>query len=129
MDPGKFSIKSRVRSFKFAFKGIESLFREEPNSRIHFIGAVIAVTLGIFLRISLLDWSLITIVAGLVFISELFNTSLETLSDIVEPEWNEKIRKVKDYSAAAVMISAIIALVIGTLIFIPRILDFFRVIN
>lgn len=129
MGSGKYSFKSRLRSFKFAFKGIESLFREEPNSRIHFIAAVVAVSLGIFLRISLLDWSLITIVAGLVFISELINTSLETLSDIVDPEWNEKIRKAKDYSAAAVLISALISLVVGTLIFLPRILDLFRVVN
>jgi diacylglycerol kinase len=127
MASGKFSIKSRLRSFNFAFKGIWSLFREEPNSRIHFIGAVVAVFLGIFLRISLLEWSLIAIVAGMVFIAELINTALETLSDIVDPEWNEKIRKVKDYSAAAVLISAIISLVVGTLIFLPGILNLFRI--
>jgi len=127
MTSGKFSNRSRLGSFKFAFIGIWTLIREEPNSRIHIIGAAVAILLGIFLRISLLDWSLLAIVAGMVFIVELINTSLETLSDIVDPEWNEKIRKAKDYSAAAVLISAIISLVVGTLIFLPGILNLFRV--
>lgn len=127
MASGKFLNRSRLSSFKFAFKGIWTLIQEEPNSRIHFIGAVVAILLGIFLRISLLEWSLLTIVAGMVFIAELINTALETLSDIVDPEWNEKIRKAKDYSAAAVLISAIISLVVGTLIFLPGILNLFRV--
>lgn len=122
MDSNKFSVKSRIGSFKFAFQGLLSLLKNEHNSRIHLLSAIIAISLGIILKINVREWALLTIVIGLVFISELFNTSLEKLSDLVHPEWNDQIKKIKDYSAAAVFISAIIALVAGGLIFIPRIL-------
>jgi diacylglycerol kinase len=122
MNSNKFSIKSRLGSFKFAFQGLWSLLKNEHNSRIHLLAAIIAISMGIILKINITEWALLTIVIGLVFISELFNTSLEKLSDFVHPEWNDQIKKVKDYAAAAVFISAVIALVAGGLIFIPRIL-------
>ena len=67
------------------------------------------------------EWSLLAIVIGLVFLTELLNSSLESLADIIDPEWNEIIMKAKDYAAAAVLISAIIAIIVGGLIFIPKI--------
>ena len=63
---------------------------------------------------------------GLVFISELFNTSLETISDIVDNEKNEQIKYAKDYAAAAVLVSAIISIVTGGIIFIPKIPGLFK---
>ena len=122
MNTNKFSIKSRLSSFKFAFQGLLSLVKNEHNARIHLLAAILAIVLGIVMKISVTEWALLTIVIGLVFISELFNTAIEKLADFVHPEWNDQIKKVKDYAAAAVFISAIIALVAGGLIFIPRIL-------
>jgi len=107
----------------FAFSGISSLLRNEHNSRIHLLAAVIAVTAGIILKITFSEWCLLIIVIGLVFISELLNTSLETMADIIDPEWNEKIRIAKDYSAAAVLIAAFISVIVGGLIFIPRLIS------
>lgn len=109
-------------SFKFAFQGLLSLVKNEHNARIHLLATILAIVLGIVMKISVTEWALLTIVIGLVFISELFNTAIEKLADFVHPEWNDQIKKVKDYAAAAVFISAIIALVAGGLIFIPRIL-------
>jgi len=123
MDRDKFSMKLRFKSFRFAFRGISSLLKYEHNSRIHLLAAAIAVTAGILLKISILEWCLIIIVIGLVFIAELFNTSLERLADAVDPEWNDRIMKAKDFAAAAVLISAIISVITGGLIFIPRILN------
>ena len=122
MNTNKFSIKSRLNSFKFAFQGLLSLVKNEHNARIHLFATILAIVLGIVMKISVTEWALLTIVIGLVFISELFNTAIEKLADFVHPEWNDQIKKVKDYAAAAVFISAIIALVAGGLIFIPRIL-------
>jgi len=122
MNTNKFSIKSRLSSFKFAFQGLLSLLKNEHNARIHLLATILAIVLGIVMKISVTEWALLTIVIGLVFISELFNTAIEKLADFVHPEWNDQIKKVKDYAAAAVFISAIIALVAGGLIFIPRIL-------
>ena len=126
MTSTRFSLKSRMGSFKFAFRGLWLLLRNEHNSRIHLFAAVIAIALGFFLKINLFEWSVLVIVTGIVFISELFNTSLETISDIVDSEWNEKIRNAKDYAAAAVLVAAIISLVAGGIIFIPKLLNLFK---
>ncbi len=125
MKPKKFSLKSRFGSFKFAFNGLCSLLKNEHNSRIHLLAAIIAIAMGIILKISYFEWSLLIIVIGLVFIIELLNSSLESLADIIDPERNERIRKAKDYAAAAVLISAFISVIVGGLIFIPKILDLF----
>jgi diacylglycerol kinase len=123
MNSNKFSLKSRFGSFKFAFHGLWSLLKNEHNSRIHLPAAIGAIALGIILKINLLEWGFLIIVIGMVFITELINSSLETLADLIDPEWNESIRKAKDYAAAAVLISAIISVVAGGLIFIPKILN------
>jgi len=123
MKSDKFSLKSRLKSFRFAFSGISSLLKNEHNARIHILATVAALATGIILKINLQEWCLLIIVIGLVFTAELLNSSLETIADAVDPEWNEKIRKAKDYSSAAVLISAIIAVIAGGLIFIPRILN------
>jgi diacylglycerol kinase len=126
MKSDKFSLKTRLGSFKFAIHGLWLLVKNEHNSRIHFLAAIIAIALGIILKIDPYEWSLLIIVIGIVFLTELLNSSLETLADVVNPEWNEKIRNVKDYAAAAVLISAIISVIVGALIFIPKILDLIK---
>lgn len=123
MNPEKFSVKSRFRSFTHAFNGLRLLLKSEHNARIHTLAAMTAIAAGIILKINLTEWCLIIFVIGLVFITELINTSLETISDVVDPEWNEKIRDAKDYSAAAVLISAVISVFTGGFIFIPRLLQ------
>ena len=87
------------------------------------MASIIAIALGVILKVNPLEWSLLIIVIAIVFIAELLNTAIETLSDYVNPEWNEKIMQVKDYAAAAVLISATVSLLVGGLIFIPKILD------
>lgn len=125
MNHETFSVKSRFRSFFHAFNGLWLLLKSEHNARIHTLAALTAIAAGIILKINLAEWCLIVLVIGLVFVTELINTSLETLADIVDPEWNEKIRDAKDYSAAAVLISAVISVFIGGFIFIPRLLQLF----
>ena len=123
MNPAKFSFKARSDSFRYAFRGLWSMLKKEHNARIHSLAAIVAVISGFLLKISLLEWSLLVIVIGIVFLTELINTALETLADEVDPELNENIMKAKDYAAAAVLISAIISLIAGCIIFIPKILN------
>ena len=85
------------------------------------MAAIAAIIAGIILKINPFEWSLLTLMIGIVFLTELLNSSLETLADFVDPEWNESIRKAKDYAAAAVLISATISVVVGALIFVPKI--------
>lgn len=119
----KFSLKSSLESFRFALNGLLLLLKNEHNSRIHILAAIIAIVMGIIMKLDHYEWSLLIIVIGSVFLTELLNSSIESLADLIDPEWNELIMKAKDYSAAAVLISAIVAIVVGGLIFIPKFLD------
>jgi diacylglycerol kinase (ATP) len=125
-EPGKFSVRSRASSFRYAFKGLVLFFTTQPNALIHAVAAVIAVTLGFLFDITAWEWGLVIIAIGLVLASEAFNTSIEFLTDLVSPGYNEKAGKVKDLAAAAVLISAIIAAALGCIVFLPRILLFFQ---
>ena len=116
----KFSLKSRLQSFRFAFKGLESLLKFEHNSRIHLFATAAIIILGIIMKIKFVEWSLLIIVIGIVFITELLNSSLESLGDKINPEFDEMIGRAKNYSAAAVLIAAIVAIAVGVIIFSPK---------
>jgi diacylglycerol kinase (ATP) len=117
-----FSLRKRLISFKYAFRGIRKLFRYEHNARIHAIIGTGTVIAGFLFRISHSEWGMIILVTGMVLASEAFNSSIEKLSDVVSPEYSEAIRNIKDLSAGAVLFSAIAAILIGFIIFLPRIL-------
>jgi diacylglycerol kinase len=126
MKEEKFSILKRLKSFSYAFSGILILFRKEHNPLIYLGVLIIVIAAGIILEISPVDWILLTIVSGMVFASECFNTSIEYLSDNVSPERNNTIEKVKDLAAAGVLVSAITSAVTGVLIFLPRLVFLFK---
>lgn len=117
-----FSISDRLKSFKYAFAGLKTLFIEEHNARIHLIAALTAIALGFVLKISLNEWIALIVVIGLVFICELINTSLEEMADFASPGKHPQIKKVKDLAAASVLISALVALIVGFIIFCPKII-------
>lgn len=123
MNSNKFSLKSRFASLRFALNGLISLLKYEHNSRIHFLATIAAIILGFLMKIDKTEWSFLIVVIGMVFITELFNSSLESLADRIDPEWNDLIRKAKDYSAAAVLIAAIVSIVVGGLIFLPKLIN------
>lgn len=116
-------IRSRLKSFNYAFQGFITLLRNEPNSGIHAIAAILAVIAGYFLKLSTIEWVIIFIVIGLVFIAELINSAIEKIADMIEPEIDPGIKQIKDYAAASVLMSAIIAVVAGGLIFIPKLIQ------
>lgn len=122
-----FSMIKRMRSFIFAFNGIRHMLRHEHNSKIHFTAMMIAIALGILFKIELAEWISLVVVSGLVFISELFNSAIEKLADKVDSEWNTTIGFIKDYAAGAVLVSAIVSIIVGGLIFVPALIEFFTV--
>lgn len=125
MKQEKFSVAKRIKSFTYAFNGLRVLFREEHNARIHLFAAVCVIVAGILLKLSPMEWAAVVFAIGLVFGGEIFNSAIEDLADVVCPERDERIKKVKDLSAAAVLVAAITALVIGLLVFIPKIMALF----
>lgn len=117
-------IKGRVEAFKHAFNGIYILFTEEPNSKIQGVLTILALLMGYFLRISSIEWIILCIVIGLVFTMEAINSAIEHLADFTcNKEFEESIKKTKDLSAAAVLFSAITALIAGLIIFLPKLLS------
>jgi diacylglycerol kinase len=123
MKQEKFSILKRLRSFKFAFNGLKILIKEEHNARIHLFIAICVLIAGFLFKISEIEWIAVVFAIGFVIVLEIINSSIENIADFVSPEKHEKIKKIKDLSAAAVLISAITALTIGLIIFIPKILS------
>jgi undecaprenol kinase/diacylglycerol kinase (ATP) len=117
----KFSIIERINSFKYAFNGLKILFQEEHNSRVHLFSTIVVIILGFILKISFNEWFALILSCGFVFVTEILNSSIENIADFISPQRNDHIKKVKDLSAAAVLISAIAALIIGLLIFSPKI--------
>ncbi len=118
----KHSIRYQLKSFVWAFNGLSDFFRTEVKAKIHslaFIGAVLA---GIFLKISLIDWCILCFASGLVFITEIFNTALERITDTLPDKFDKTRGLVKDLGAGCVLLSSFMALVIGAFIFIPKIL-------
>ncbi len=120
-DNQKFSARKRITSFGYAFNGIGYMFRTQHNSRIHLAIAILVVICGLISRVSNLEWCLLIFAMGLVFFAELINTAIEYLIDIVSPEFQEKAGHAKDLAAGAVLLTAITSVIIGLVIFIPRI--------
>ena len=122
----KFNLAERLKSFNYAYNGIIALLRYEHNVKIHIFIFIIVITTGILLRITGPDWMAILFVSGLVFVSECFNTAVEYLSDQITGEQNNNIRRAKDVAAAGVLISAIISVITGLIIFLPGIIRLIR---
>ena len=117
MDTSKF-----FRSFKYALTGIGTVFKEEFNARVHFLASLVVIVLGFVLDIAWFEWIIVIMVMGGVFSMELMNTSIEGLADLYSVELNPKIKKIKDLAAGAVLVASITALIIGLIIFLPKIL-------
>lgn len=117
----KFSFMKRVLSFKFAFRGLQVLFREEHNSWIHACATILCIIAGFYLKISLTEWCLLVFAIGLVFISEIINSAIENTVDLFSEQYSKKAEMAKDLAAAGVLIAAIVSVVIGLAIFLPKI--------
>ena len=118
-----FSWKRRMRSFRYAFNGIRLLVGGEANARIHCVAAACAVTAGICLDISRLEWIAVTFAIGMVLAAEAVNSAIEALADRVSPEYDEAIKRTKDLAAGAVLLLAIAAAVVGLIIFLPKLVS------
>lgn len=117
--------KKLINSFKYAFKGIGSSLKSERNMKIHFAMMVLVIMAGILLNISMWEWIICFILFGLVISLEMVNTAIEIVVDMVSPEYNLKAGHVKDIAAGAVLVNAIVAFIVGLLIFLPKIIRLF----
>ncbi len=115
-------MKKFFGGFVFAFNGIKYTFKTQLNFRVHCFVVIILAGLCFYLELSIAEWLWIIAAMAIVIIAELANTAIETLIDLVSPEYNLKAGLVKDIAAALVLIAALMALTIGILILLPKIL-------
>lgn len=118
-------VSQRATSFGFAWKGIKTLVRTQPNMRIHLGATVLTVIAGFCFHLHPGKWLAVIIAIAMVWITEAVNTAIEFLTDIVSPEFNPLAGHVKDIAAAAVLLSAIASVIIGCIVFIPEFLRLF----
>lgn len=111
-----------LRSFRHAIRGLGYLL-EENNSKFHLLATVFVLLLSFYVKLSSNEWTIIIIQIGLVFAAEAFNTAIEKLCDFVSPEHHTLIGKVKDLAAAAVLIMSCVAVIVGIIIFLPKVLS------
>ena len=113
---------SIIKSFGCAFYGIFIFFKNDFHGKIHLLAAVFVIFSGFLFRISQHEWLFILLCISIVMGSEMMNHAIEKLCDKVNPEWDDKIKIIKDVSAGMVLICSIFAATTGLIIFIPRIL-------
>ncbi len=121
----KFSIVTQAKSLTHAMRGILLVIRTEHNFWLHLLMTVIVGILGILLSISSVEWIFVTISVFLVFAAEAFNTAIEIDMNLTSPEHHPYARDTKDVAAGAVLITSIMAAIIGLIIFLPKVFNLF----
>lgn len=115
-------MKRLIASFKYAFQGIFEAIDSEPNFKIHLVATILVIIAGFFFSIHAWEWVAIIGCICAVLALELINTSIEKMMDHLHPGKHEQVRLVKDLSAGAVLVMAIGAVIIGILIFFPKLM-------
>ncbi len=118
--------QSFLSSLTNALSGLFSFFKSERNGQIQLTIGLLVIIAGFFFRISSMEWVAVLLCIAIVISLEMMNSALEKLSDLVEPNHHPVVKAVKDISAAAVLWSAIVSVVIGAIIFLPRIIALFH---
>jgi diacylglycerol kinase len=117
--------KIYVRAFVFAFAGIGYAFRSQFNMRFHVFAAIVTIAASVWLRINRIEWCIILFCISSVIAAELINTSIEYNVDLASPGRNDKAGQAKDMAAAAVLVVCVVSVIIGSIIFVPKIISLF----
>lgn len=112
-------IVSRLHSFRHAFRGWFYALRTQRNAWIHSVVATIVFILGLWLQLSPLDWAIIILTIAMVFAAEFMNTAIEAVVDLASPDTHPLAKIAKDVGAAAVLVAALAAIIIGLLLLGP----------
>jgi diacylglycerol kinase (ATP) len=113
-------ISKMLRSFKFALAGMVHLVRFENNAQFHFLATLLVISAGYWFKIDRNEWIIVIFAIALVWSAEAFNSAIEKLCDKVETEQDHIIGTVKDMAAAGVLFLAIAAVIVGCMVFLPK---------
>lgn len=114
-------ITGRIRGGGYAIKGAWLLLKHEPSIQVQFVLALLVTIMGFYFDITATEWMFQLLAIGLVMCTEGLNTAVENIADFVHPDFHTKIGLIKDIAAGSVFIAAIIAVIIGVIIYFPYI--------
>ncbi len=113
---------SLLKAFKCAFDGVRHAVTTQRNFKIHLSVAFIAILLSFIFKLNLTEVAIVVVCIFSVFALELINTAIESIVDLVSPEWNELAKHAKDCAAGAVLIVSIMSVIIAFIIFLPKVI-------
>ncbi|WP_205701601.1 diacylglycerol kinase family protein [Hymenobacter rigui] len=114
-------VRKRAASFGYAFRGVVAALRTEVHLWVHAAATVVVVGLGLYFGLARWEWAAVALAVGAVWCAELVNTALEAVVNLVSPDYHPLAGRAKDVAAGAVLVMALAALVVGLLIFGPRV--------
>ncbi len=115
-----FSIRARIKSFRYALEGLAAFFQSEHNAWLHFMATVAVFTLASLVGVTRNEWLALVFAVGFVWVAEMFNTCIERVIDFVSDQRHKEIKFIKDLAAGAVLTAALTALSVGLIVFIPK---------
>ncbi len=115
-----FTLSARIKSIKYALEGMFLVLKTQHNAWIHATATLLVIALGISVTLTSTEWLLLVLSISVVWVAESFNTALEYLADAITKDFHSSIKNAKDISAGAVLISAIGSVIIGLIIFVPK---------
>lgn len=110
-----------IKSFTFALEGIRDTFKQERNMKFHSVIAIFVIIMGFLLHVSNLEWIFILFAIGGMLSLELLNTAVERVVDLVTKDNHPLAKQAKDAAAGAVFIYAVLSVIVGCIIFLPKI--------
>ena len=114
-------LRRRAASFGHAFRGVGAALRSELHLQFHAVATAAVLGLGLYFRLSLPEWALVALAVASVWAAELFNTAIETLTNLTSPGYHPLAGKAKDVAAGAVLLASLGALAVGGCVFGPKI--------
>ncbi len=120
-------LKRLVKSFGYSFKGLVYAAKEEQNFRIHLFFVFIIVVLMVLFKVSVSETMILIVCMSLVLIAELVNSIFERIVDILKPRIHSYAKAVKDMMAATVLVATISAVIVGAIIFVPKVVALFNI--
>lgn len=115
------NLSKTIKSFTYAFAGFSHIWREHQNIRFHILAAVASIVLAYILNISYIEYLIVLITIFFVIICEMMNTAIEEMTDLITKEHKKEAKIAKDVAAAAVFVSAVFSIIVGLIIFLPKI--------
>jgi len=119
-------LRDRKNAMYYAVTGLYQSFKRETHMQIHTVSAVLVIIAGFYFNITRVEWIAVSGCIALVTITEIINTALEKICDLISLEINPEIKYIKDISAAAVLLASIFSVIVGLIIFLPRVFLLFH---